>query len=136
MKKIIIALLCAFTLFAFASCSGDTPAPDTGEKQYLENIPSALYGKWKNTSGQNEGWIISEDDVVYYSNFDGVGFSYNQSMYRDEDNGAEYGYCIRQSGVTQALFQFKYSESGKITVVSYDDATDTKAENTYKLVKE
>ena len=30
MKKIIIALLCAFTLFAFASCSGDTPAPDTG----------------------------------------------------------------------------------------------------------
>ena len=136
MKKIIIALLCAFTLFAFASCSGDTPAPDTGEKQYLDSIPSDLYGTWKNTSGINEGWIISEDDVVYYSNFDGVGFSYNLSMYTDEDNGAEYGYYIRQSGVTQALFVFTYPEDNKITVSSYDEATNTRAENTYELVKE
>ena len=30
MKRIIIALLCAFTLFSFASCSGDTPAPGPG----------------------------------------------------------------------------------------------------------
>ena len=136
MKKIIIALLCAFTLFAFASCSGDTPAPDTGEKQYLDSIPSDLYGTWKNASGINEGWIISKEDVVYYSNFDGVGFSYNLSMYTDECSSSQKIYQIRQTGVSQALFQFKYSESGKITVVSYDDATDTKAENTYKLVTE
>ena len=136
MKKIIIALLCAFTLFAFASCSGDTPAPGPEEKQYLDSIPSDLYGTWKNTSGLNEGWIISEDDVVYYSNFDGVGFSYNQSIYTDEDAGSENGYRIRQSGVTQALFVFDYSESGKITVSSYNEATNTRAENTYKLVTE
>lgn len=30
MKRIIIALLCAFTLFSFASCSGDTPTPGPG----------------------------------------------------------------------------------------------------------
>ena len=135
MKKIIIALLCAFTLFAFASCSGDTPAPGSEEKQYLDSIPSDLYGTWKNASGQNEGWIISEDDVVYYSNFDGVGFSYNQSMYLDTNN-TDSTYYIRQKNVTQALFVFDYSESGKITVSSYNEATNTRAENTYELVEE
>ena len=135
MKKIIIALLCAFTLFAFASCSGDTPAPGSEEKQYLDSIPSDLYGTWKNASGINEGWIISEDDVVYYSNFDGVGFSYNQSMYLDTNN-TDSTYYIRQKNVTQALFVFDYSESGKITVSSYNEATNTRAENTYELVEE
>ena len=135
MKKIIIALLCAFTLFAFASCSGDTPAPGSEEKQYLDSIPSDLYGTWKNASGINEGWIISEDDVVYYSNFDGVGFSYNQSMYLDTNN-TDSTYYIRQKNVTQALFVFDYSESGKITVSSYNEATNTRVENTYELVEE
>ena len=136
MKKIIIALLCAFTLFAFASCSGDTPAPGSEEKQYLDSIPSELYGTWKNASGINEGWIISKDDVVYYSNFDGVGFSYNQSIYTDSNSNNMKEYAIWQTGVTQALFAFDYSESDKITVSSYNEATNTRAENTYELVKE
>ena len=29
MRKLIVAFMCAFTLFAFASCSGDTPDPES-----------------------------------------------------------------------------------------------------------
>ena len=54
MKRIIIALLCAFTLFAFASCSGDTPAPgpDEGGKAPFV-IAERFHGtyKYKDNSG-------------------------------------------------------------------------------------
>lgn len=54
MKRIIIALLCAFTLFSFASCSGDTPAPGPGtdDKAPFE-IDQRFHGtyKFKDNSG-------------------------------------------------------------------------------------
>ena len=58
MKKIIIALLCAFTLFAFASCSGDTPAPDTGtDTARWDTVPEELRGTWEYSLG--EGYTSS-----------------------------------------------------------------------------
>lgn len=54
MKRIIIALLCAFTLFSFASCSGETPAPgpdESGKAPFV--IAERFHGtyKFKDNSG-------------------------------------------------------------------------------------
>ena len=54
MKRIIIALLCAFTLFSFASCSGDTPAPGPGtDGKAPFEIDQRFHGtcKFKDNSG-------------------------------------------------------------------------------------
>lgn len=48
MKRIIIALLCAFTLFSFASCSGETPAPgpdESGKAPFV--IAERFHGTYK-----------------------------------------------------------------------------------------
>ena len=77
MKKLIIALLCAFTLFAFASCSGDTPAPDTGtDTARWDTVPEELRGTWEYSLGEGyptQSYVITAANLVFYSREDAEG---------------------------------------------------------------
>lgn len=75
MKKIIIALLCAFTLFAFASCSGDTPAPGPGtENDRFDDVPELIWGKWSINTGTYI--TVTKDDIrIHWTADDTEGIS-------------------------------------------------------------
>ena len=116
MKKIIIAALCAFTLFAFASCSGDTPAPDTGTE---------LRGTWEYSLGEGyptQSYVITADNIVFYSSEDAEGFSLKQNIYegvsaRDSHN---YGVINADDHSNAYIFFFPTAEKpNDITVRTY-----------------
>ena len=77
MKKLIIALLCAFTLIAFASCSGDTPSPDSGSGttgDRFDDVPEIIHGKWSIATGTY--LTITKDDIrIHWSAEDTAGES-------------------------------------------------------------
>lgn len=61
MKRIIIALLCAFTLFSFASCSGETPAPgpdESGKAPFV--IAERFHGTYKFKDNPDNAIRITE----------------------------------------------------------------------------
>lgn len=84
MKKIIIALLCAFTLFAFASCSGDTPAPGPGtENDRFDDVPELIWGKWSINTGTYI--TVTKDDIrIHWTTDDTEGISLFTGMTRGE----------------------------------------------------
>lgn len=59
MKKLIIALMCAFTLFAFASCENGTPAPDQPTKPEIK-IHDSFWGTYKFSDGSGNAIKITE----------------------------------------------------------------------------
>ena len=75
MKILIIAALCAFTFFAFASCSGDTPAPDTGsENDRFDDVPELIWGKWSINNGTYI--TVTKDDIrIHWTADDTEGIS-------------------------------------------------------------
>ena len=126
MKKIIIALLCAFTLFAFASCSGDTPAPDTGtDTARWDTVPEELRGTWEYSLGEGyptQSYVITADNIVFYSSEDAEGFSLKQNIYegvsaRDSRN---YGVINADDHSNAYIFFFPTAEKpNDITVRTY-----------------
>ena len=101
MKKLIIAVLCAFTLFAFASCSGDTPAPDTGtDTARWDTVPEELRGIWEYSLGEGyptQSYVITADNIVFYSSEDAEGFSFKQNIYMGADATRSEAYGILNS---------------------------------------
>lgn len=90
-----------------------------------------LYGIWGNGTGVGDGWVISPDDVIDYSNRAFLLATTGICIQIQTVN--MNGYDIRQSGVAQALFVFDCSKSGEITMTSYNADTDTKSGNTYRV---
>ena len=134
MKKIITALLCALALFALASCSPTGPDPDSQTKQYLDQIPTWLHGKWQTEAGSY--WLISENDVVFYSSRNAeTGMSYNREGYMDSVSDTQY--AIRERNVTAHYeFVFEYPVNKQIEVNQWQDADSKFHSTTYTLVEE
>ena len=102
MKKLIIALLCAFTLFAFASCSGDTPAPDTGsENDRFDDVPELIWGKWSINNGTYI--TVTKDDIrIHWTADDTEGSSLFAGMTSstgyDDTTGSVYVIYAGEAG--------------------------------------
>ena len=135
MKKIITALLCALAVFALASCSPAGPDPGSQTKQYLDEIPTWLHGKWQTEAGAY--WFITEDDVVFYSSRNAeTGMSYNREGYIDYADGTTQ-YAIKEyPGPAHYEFIFKYPVNNTIEVGQWQDADSKFHSTTYSLVEE
>lgn len=124
MKKIIIAALCAFTLFAFASCSGDTPAPDTGtDTARWDTVPEELRGTWEYSLGEGyptQSYVITADNIVFYSSEDAEGFSLKQNIYEGVSVRDNYGVINADDHSNAYIFFFPTTEKpNDITVRTY-----------------
>lgn len=95
MKKTFIALLCVFTLFAFASCSGEPPAPENPGYEKIEiNINENLWGIWEilDEDGNPNGNAIylSQTEFNVGTMLDGE-FKPGTSIDELYDDAGEYG---------------------------------------------
>ncbi len=124
MKKIIIALMCAFTLFAFASCSGDTPAPDTGtDTARWDTVPEELRGTWEYSLGEGyptQSYVITADNIVFYS---AEGFSLRQDIYMGADATRAEAYGIRNSNDLSMAYVFHFPTAEKPNEIKVDTYT-------------
>lgn len=128
MKKIIIALLCAFTLFAFASCSGDTPAPGPGtENDRFDDVPELIWGKWSINTGTYI--TVTKDDIrIHWTADDTEGIS----LFTGMTNGRagldtdKWIYVINKGNGNEPAYAFKppvtEGDTKKITFVTYNEA--------------
>ena len=135
MKKLIIALLCAFTLFAFASCENGTPAPEEPSSNFSP-VDQDWWGKWQIEAGTY--FVITEDDIVMHAGeHDTVGTSLFMSIYRGAQNSDAY--IIREKGYPKYVFELPVSqEEGKTTmdVLIYNTGIQEPTRSTYTLVTE
>lgn len=133
MKKLIIALLCAFTLFAFASCENGTPAPEELSSNFSP-VDQDWWGKWQIEAGTY--FVITEDDIVMHAGeHDTVGTSLFMSIYRGEQNGDAY--VIRENGKAKYVFELPVKqEDDKTTmgVLIYNTGIQEPTRSTYTLV--
>lgn len=96
MKKTLMALLCVFTLVAFASCSGETPVPENpGNGKFEINIDENLWGTWEilDEDGNPSGSAIylSQTEFNVGTMLDGE-FKPGTSINELYDDAGEYGY--------------------------------------------
>ena len=90
-----MALLCVFTLFAFASCSGETPVPENPGYGKIEiNINENLWGTWEtlDEGGNPNGNAIylSKTEFNVGTMLDGE-FKPGTSINELYDKAGEYG---------------------------------------------
>ncbi len=127
MKKIIIALLCAFTLFAFASCSGDTPAPDTGtDTARWDTVPEELRGTWEYSLGEGyptQSYVITADNIVFYSSQDAEGFSLRQDIYEGADGSRFDDYAILNASDHSFAYRFHFPTAENPKEIEVDTYT-------------
>ena len=127
MKKIIIAALCAFTLFAFASCSGETPAPDTGtDTARWDTVPEELRGTWEYSLGEGyptQSYVITADNIVFYSSEDAEGFSFKQEIYVGADATRSELYVIQNSNDLSFAYAFHFPTAEKPNEIKVDTYT-------------
>ena len=125
MKKLIIALLCAFTLFAFASCSGDTPAPDTGtDTARWDTVPEELRGTWEYSLGEGyptQSYVITADNIVFYSSEDAEGFNLRQDIYMGVERKTDY--VINYANTAEFAYRFHYPTETKPNEIEVDTYT-------------
>lgn len=134
MKKLIIALMCAFTLFAFASCENGTPAPEEPSSNFSP-VDQDWWGKWQIEAGTY--FVITEDDIVMHAGeHDTVGTSLFMSIYRGEQNSDAY--VIRESGDPRYVFKLPTTQNEETTmdVLIYNTGIQEPTRSTYTLVTE
>lgn len=139
MKKLIIALMCAFTLFAFASCSGDTPAPGPGtENDRFDDVPELIWGKWSINTGTY--LTVTKDDIrIHWTADDTEGISLFTGMTRGAgyENTTTGGIYVIYGGETgddarYAVWEIKTENDEKIlTLVTYNEAGAQPQDYTY-----
>ena len=115
MKKLIIALLCA---------SGDTPAPDTGtDTARWDTVPEELRGTWEYSLGEGyptQSYVITADNIVFYSSEDAEGFSLKQNIYEGVSVRDNYGVINADDHSNAYIFFFPTAEKpNDITVRTY-----------------
>ena len=134
MKKLVIGLLCAFTLFAFASCDNGTPAPEEPSSNFSP-VDQDWWGKWQIEAGTY--FVITEDDIVRHAGeHDTVGTSLFMSIYRGTQHSDAY--VIRENGKTKYVFELPVKqEEDKTTmdVLTYNTGMEP-TRSTYTLVAE
>lgn len=131
MKKLIIALMCAFTLFAFASCENGTPAPDTGsDTSRWDPVPEELWGTWEYSLGDVgdgseptvQSYVITEDNIIFYSSQDAEGLSFKQDIYEGADGSRVDNYAVLHAEDHKYAYMFFFPTEEKpkeITVRTY-----------------
>lgn len=133
MKKILIALLCAFTLFTFASCNGSTPGPAEPELNFSQ-VDEPWWGTWEIETGTH--FVITEDDIVMYANSnDKVGQSLFISIYTGDQS--DIAYVVREKGYSKYVFKLpvEQGEDTTMEVLIYNEDVEEPTRSTYYLVQ-
>lgn len=148
MKKLIIAAFCAFTLFAFASCENGTPAPDTGsDTSRWDPVPEELWGTWEYSLGDVgdgseptvQSYVISKDNIIFYSSQDAEGFSLRQDIYEGADGSRADRYAILNASDHSFAYRFHFptvDNPKEIKVDTYTPGYDDPSTLTFKLAEE
>lgn len=127
MKKLIIALLCAFTLFAFASCENGTPTPDQPTKPEIK-IDDSFWGTYKFSDGSGNAIRITETtfEIGNILNGEFTATTHVEELYAEMPYGVtewgeltgcnfdqEIGYYVKIILDKNTVYSFKFEDQDK-----------------------